>query len=479
MGDMSAEEFVQSAFDLNLITQRQMQMIWSNFGTRNVPFADIQNFVLRSGLMTNYQIDKVLRGERAGFFYGDYKVLYFVGNGSFARVYRAVHKDTGKIVALKVLRKRYSEKREDKDRFVHEGEMGMKLRHPNIVPIYEVHGTRGIYFLVMAFVEGQSLRDFVKVRKKVKPIEATKLISDIVAGLDYAAQTGITHRDLKLSNVLVSTNGRAQLVDFGLASIAEGVDDKLTNQRTIDYAGLERATGVRKDDPRSDIFFAGCMYYHMLTGHSPLRESRDRLQRLSVDRYRDVKPITDLDPHLPAPVVLIARKAMELDPEKRYESPSAMLADLQKAMQRLNEERSGGSGSLEGIDRTVMVIESQQSMQDIFREQLKKYGYRVLMIGDPYRALDRFNADSHVANGILFSTSNEGRAGVDAFKEFTSGEHTRDTPAILLLGKNQSEWAGDVSTSDIHQVLTMPVKMSQIREALQKLLATGASTNAH
>src|SRR5690606_7115883 len=109
------------------------------------------------GLLTNYQVDKLARGDKAGFYYGDYKILYLVGTGSFARVYRAVHKDTGKVVAVKVLRKRFSEDATTTEQFVREGEMGAKLRHPNIVPIYEIHSSRRQHYMVMDFIEGRNL----------------------------------------------------------------------------------------------------------------------------------------------------------------------------------------------------------------------------------------------------------------------------------------------------------------------------------
>ena len=129
MVEKSAEDFARRAFDLNLLEQRQLESVWAELGTRSVSSTDLQRVLVRRGLLTNYQVDRLAKGEKTGFFYGDYKVLYLVGAGSFARVYRAVHRETSKVVAVKVLRKRYTQDPVMTEQFVREGEMGARLRH--------------------------------------------------------------------------------------------------------------------------------------------------------------------------------------------------------------------------------------------------------------------------------------------------------------------------------------------------------------
>ena len=251
-----------------------------------------------------------------------------------------------------------------------EGKLGLTLRHPNIVPIYDVSTDGGAYYLVMEFVEGWNLKDLVKIRGKIEPLQATQLIMGMVDGLRYAFEHGLTHRDLKLNNVLVTIAGQAKLVDFGLAAMdenaAEELGDDLGNTRTVDYVALERATGVRKDDTRSDIYFIGCIYYNMLTGQAPLQET-DRLQRLNKQRFLDVVPIQKVDPSLPHWVSSIVNKAMMLDAARRYQSPAAMLADLAIVERQLIEGRDATSAEaaeaamgkyVEAKQYTVLVVES-------------------------------------------------------------------------------------------------------------------------
>ena len=481
MSEINAEQIAQRALDLNLVDERQLESVWSECGSRDIPADDFRNLLVRHELATNYQLDKLVRGERSGFYYGDYKVLYLVGTGSFARVYRACHKDDGRVVALKVLRKRFSDDRETTDQFLREGKMGSTLRHPNIVSIYEVHSHRRTFYLVMDFVEGQSLRDFVRIRKKLEPLEATELFAGIISGLAHAAEKGITHRDLKLSNVLISADGRPQLVDFGLAA---NESDDMKNPRAIDYAGLERATRVRKDDPRSDIYFAGCMYYHMLSGEPPLSETRDRVQRMSVGRFRDYTPIRDILPDIPATVEAVVQKAMEYNPEERYGRQVDLLVDLRKTIKSLKFSQAGSNGEadradsegpeLEGRARKIMLVDTNTSFQNAMRKALQKYGYRVLVLSDTTRAYRRVADDPECADCVIISTRDIGSDGIALSNRLGKTKATEKVRAILLLGKDQTELLEQVRVAKHRVALTMPVRTSQLRAALKKLLDTAA-----
>jgi serine/threonine-protein kinase len=482
MGQLTAEQVAQRAFNLGLLDERQLQEVWASFGSRNVPAADFLQMLVRREFMTNFQVERLVKGERSGFFFGDYKVLYLVGKGSFGRVYRAVHRETGKVVALKVLRKAFSDNAAQANLFVREGRLGCTLRHPNIVPIYDVISKGRTHFLVMEFVEGGSLREFVKIRKKLDPAEATRLLIGITDGLRYAFARGLTHRDLKMSNVLVSSRAEAKIVDFGLASMEETVkDDAAANTRTIDYAALERATGVRKDDSRSDIYFLGCIYYHLLTGQPPLLETRDSVQRLSKQRFLDVVPLHKADPAMPACVVNVVNKAMMLDPEYRYQSPAALLADLRVAQKRLAEGPQEGEEAAEpaagrpavavipDTGRSVMVVESDARMQDVLREGFRRAGYRVLVTVDPTRAVDRLRQDASVADCVIFNAQQIGMPALEMFNQMGEDPAFSSIPAILLLEDNQQAWKAEARTARHRIVLSMPVTMRQLRTLLAQL----------
>ncbi len=496
----TAQQIADRVFDLNLIDERQLQEVWGALGHHEISVDEFTQQLLRRDLLTNFQLDRLMRGERGGFFYGPYKVLYLVNAGSFARVYRAVDKRSGKVVALKVLRRRYSEDKNFTEQFRREGEMGKTLRHPNIVSILDVLSQGTNHFFVMEFVEGGNLRDLLRIRKKVPPVQSLTLLADALAGLHYAFQKGICHRDLKLTNVLVSAAGQARLIDFGLAGI-EDQDADEANPRTIDYAGLERSSGVRKDDLRSDIFFCGAILYHLLCGIAPLHETRDRVQRLSKQRYIDVIPLRKHDPSLPRVVAAVVKKAMEFDAEKRYQTPAQMLVDVKLALTRLQsgqddpapaEDLTAAGDELSPEDlasqaerdrlalellpqadrRPVMIVESSVRMQDILRDGLKSCGYRVLVIGDPQRALDRFQDDEYPADCVVFSAGHLKSQATTAFQTFTTAVATTGVPAVLLLGDKQA-WTCPTPLAT-HQVVGKFSKLRELRSLLDKLCPASA-----
>ncbi|WP_237607570.1 serine/threonine-protein kinase [Roseimaritima sediminicola] len=493
---------MQRIVDVGLAERRQVEQARGELDAGELNLDDLIRVMQRRGVLTTLQTEKILRGDRQGFFYGDYKVLYLIGAGTFARVYRAEKianvksgddETSGQaIFAVKVLRKRFRDEVAQLDQFLREGRMGLKLRHPNIVSIYEINADTYNPFLTMEFVEGQTLRDLMKLRDALPPKTAVKLMHDVASGLAHAASMGISHRDMKLSNVLVSSEGVAKLVDFGLAALADRNNpEKIAdcpNARAIDYAALERGTNVRKDDPRSDIYFAGAMMYQLLSGKPALTETRDRLQRLNVSRFEQVKPIQQVVPGLPPPVIQVCNKAMELKPDKRYQTASEFQADLKKCMQRLEagpvqKIRADGKvevtygedeeeAASEGEGLVVMVVESIVKMQDVIRAKLKNRGYRVLMISDPERALRRFDPlDDSPADCVVFSTLELGAQAVEAFNRFGEDEHTAEVPAIMLVDRRQENMISAAKQAPHRRLLPLPLKVRQLRSALAQLLA--------
>ena len=150
-------------------------------------------------------------------------------------------------------------------------------------------------------------------------------------------------------------------------------------------------------------------------------ETKDRIQRLSKSRFEDVVSILEVDAEIPKPIATVVNRAMELNPTERYQSPGEMLIDLRAAMQRMNEPLSvpaaaegdaaaKSSAPPAAPTHTLMFVEANIGMQDIFRQRLKSHGYRVLVLADPERALSRFDSGTKAADCVIFSTGDLGRS---------------------------------------------------------------------
>ena len=169
--EFTPRSLTQRTVDLELASQDQIDRFWGEIRSSEITLEEVKNLLLRKGILTNFQLDRMLTGERLGFFYGHYKVLYMIGAGTFARVFRAVHRETGRIVAIKVLRRRHRDQLADVEQFLREGRMGLQLRHPNIVTIFEIENDPRAPYLVMEFVEGETLREILKIRHKFCPLD--------------------------------------------------------------------------------------------------------------------------------------------------------------------------------------------------------------------------------------------------------------------------------------------------------------------
>lgn len=489
MSELTPTQLSQRIIEAGLLEQHQIEQVWSEIGSLEGNCDELIRVLQRKELVTNLQMDRLLKGERTGYFYGKWKILYLIGAGTFARVYRSVHRDSGRIAAVKVLRRRHRNEPEQVEQFMREAKVGLQLRHPNIVAINEVDPDPRNPFMVMEFVEGQTLRELVQIRKKLDPVTSMSLMADVANGLKYAATLGVTHRDMKLSNVLVTSQGRAKLVDFGLAAIANTSDEAALadcpSARAIDYAALERGTAVRKDDPRSDLYFLGAMLYHILTGESPLTETRDRLARLNVSRFREIPHISKVAPEIPSNVASVVQKAIEFTPTNRYQTAAEAHEDFVATLERLKagdtrtqarvvagKKDGPAPAETEGKGKTIMLVESKIEFQDLIREKLKKRGYRVLVISDPARAMARFDPEEDpAADCVLFSAPELGAAALNAFNAFGEAPHTAKIPALLLVDRKQQFVIRNAKTGDRRKMLAMPLKVRELRTSLLKMLS--------
>ena len=450
--------------------------------------------------LTPYQVSKLKKRETDGLRLGPYKLLYRNASGSFARVFRGVSVDDGQMIGIKVLRQRWAEDPRTVNLFRREGELGKRLKHKNIVPIYEVGSEGGQHYLSMEFIEGGNFRELLRSRHKFSVAEASKYALDIAEGLEYALKLGLTHRDLKLTNVLLSAQGVAKLVDFGLAGQDAGLSTMEEEvDRAVEYATLERSTNAPDNDPRSDLYFLGAIFYELLTGVAPYPPSKSREDRKQPSRYRNIRPIRQVDPSIPPAVMAIINQLLQINPNERYQSPTEVIRDLQTIVGTRTEARvSRGesipaesslpvfldaapasdvelpAASVKGAQPTVLCVENRPQQQDSLREYFTKHGYRVLLLRDVQRAMTRITSDPPQGLILMAEALGDGDEASFAYEKISAACRKSGTPIVMVLSKKHRDFKDRFADTSTSRVLTdKHVTLRSIRQALESLQSGG------
>jgi len=472
----SGRELCNLAQKLGLVTSDQVREALELLGTASPSVEATSQQLQRSSAITAWQAGKLVKGETTGYIMGGYKLLYKISSGSFGRVYRAEEPGGGRIVAVKILRRRHSEDKQRIDLFNREGKVGLMLKHPGIVEVLAVNQDKdtGQYYLVMEFVEGGNLREVMKIRKRFSPQEAMKILQDCVEGLTFAYGKGYTHRDIKLTNILISGAGQAKLVDFGLAQYfqADGRDEADERvERTVDYAGLEKATDVKQGDVRSDIFFLGCVMYEILTGMKPLELARGQRARMQKSRFDALKPLSQGDlPGFPM-VVDLVNTMTALLPENRFQTPAQLLEAVKRVRRQIDPalQKVAAAGTGAKVQQTLFIVERDEKLQEVLRAKFRELGYRVLMAIDPDRAVERFRQTPFEAAIIDAGTVGESSLQqTRSLLQDAARTHKRLGIAVIL-SEEQAPFASAFEKDPNVKTLVRPVTLKQLTAAVQSL----------
>lgn len=302
---------------------------------------ELAQLLIDDELITRFHADQLLSGRHKGFMVGKYKILELIGSGGMGRVYLAEHVIMRRRVAVKVLPRAKSADPSALGRFQREARAVAALKHPNIVQAYDIDEDRDLHYMVMEYVEGMSVQEYVK---KFGPIpwgQAADYICQAADALEHANQAGLIHRDIKPGNLLIDTSGTVKLLDLGLAVFFEESDrESLTLAfdenvlGTADYLSPEQALDSHKVDIRSDIYSLGGTFYYMLTGGPPFPEGTIT-QKLLWHQHKMPNPVEELAPDLPPELPPIIRKMMAKKRDERYATPGEVCEALAPFAQRV------------------------------------------------------------------------------------------------------------------------------------------------
>ncbi|QDT92815.1 protein kinase domain-containing protein [Gimesia algae] len=462
---------------MRLVSQQDMDSCLQELQEKSTDDDQLIRLLERKNLITSFQAGRLKTNEFDGLVLGDNKLMYQNASGSFARVYRAASLHDGRMVGVKVLRQRWAQDPETVKMFHREAEVCKQFQHKNIVSIYDVGVQDDTHYFTMEFVEGGNLRDFITIRKKLSPIEAINYTVDICEGLEYANRLGYTHRDMKPTNVLMSIQGVAKLIDFGLAGEDDASGAGEAHQRAVEYGTLEKSTGAPRNDPRSDLYFVGTIFYELLSGKPPFPRTKDIEERKRPSRYSQVPPITTLEPDLPTPIVNVLEKLMAYQPVQRYQSATEAIQDLLEVRAQLGEagtadkpaeSKPSAEQELKMViaPPTILCVENRPKHQDVLREYLTKHGYRVLILSDIERALNRIKENA--PDCVVFMEDSIGAGALEAFNNSLAMD--ADLAAVLVLSEKNASAKKALQKTDRSRILVQPIKIRNLRAKIQKVL---------
>ena len=286
--------------------------------------------LIAAGALTAYQARKLLAGVTKGFFLGGCRVLRPLGEGGTSLVFLAAQAD-GREVAVKVLPpSRAAEEARALDRFKREVDLSQRVRHPNVARTLGVGTADGVNFMIMEYVPGESLYHAVKARGPLGVVEAARFFVKVLDGLDAAHAAGLIHRDIKPTNLMMTPDGEAKVLDLGLAR-ALG-EDSLPRPEgvvvgTLDYISPEQIDDPSAADRRSDLYSLGCTLYFALAGRPPF-EGGDLVNKIYKQRFEEPEPLARVNPAVPAGLAAVVRKLMAKPPDDRHQTARALRADL-------------------------------------------------------------------------------------------------------------------------------------------------------
>ena len=259
---------------------------------------------------------------------GRYEILKMLGEGGMGTVYKANDRELDRLVALKLIRPEYANHAETIRRFKQELILARQVTHRNVIRIFDLGIADGLKFITMDYVEGRDLSKILSERGKFPVAEACDIVRQIGSGLEAAHNEGVVHRDLKPQNIMLDSQGRVFLMDFGLARSMELVGMTRTGALigTPTYMAPEQARGEKADN-RTDIFALGVIFYELLTGKRPYKD--EPMMATLVRRTKEpATPPNQVDPSVPQSLSDIVVKCLQIKPELRYQNAEEMLRDI-------------------------------------------------------------------------------------------------------------------------------------------------------
>ncbi|MBI3861206.1 MAG: protein kinase, partial [Planctomycetia bacterium] len=338
MSLVAIDSFFEALTQSRLLTERQLADLKADVGASaagRLP-QDLAAQLTERKIITRWQAEMLLAGQTA-FFLGKYKLLDELGRGGMGTVLKAEQVPLGRIVALKVMDDKLLRDKTAVARFHREIRAAAALAHPNVVTAFDADQAQNTHFLVMEFVEGESLDALIKREGRLAPAEACEYIRQAALGLQHAHELGMAHRDIKPANLLLTRTGDGKslvkILDLGLARFTSESreEGELTStgqvMGTPDYIAPEQARNTKSADIRSDIYSLGCTLFRLLAGKVPF-DGDNVIEKITARLMDDAPALRTLRPDAPSALDAVVARMLTRDPGARFQTPAEVAAAL-------------------------------------------------------------------------------------------------------------------------------------------------------
>lgn len=332
----SVEDFLTTVLRSGLLTRSQLQD-----ALRTLPEKERDNpqqladSLVKNGKLSRFQAHKLLKGASLGLQLGPFQIQTPIGRGGMGTVYLALDTRNQQHVAVKVLPPSLANKKGHYlARFQREMDLSMKITHPNLAHTNEVGVYKGVYFIAMEYIPGMSLHRLVTKEGPLPVARTARLFAEVATALEHAHSMNLIHRDMKPSNIMITPNDHAKVLDLGLA-VFEGeggepievIGGRGYMVGSFDYMAPEQTQNSLTVDARADLYALGCSIYFTLTGRAPF-PSGGKKEKVHAHRYLDPVPIAELNAAVPEKFARLVDRLMAKNPGRRIQSARALQQEL-------------------------------------------------------------------------------------------------------------------------------------------------------
>jgi response regulator RpfG family c-di-GMP phosphodiesterase len=347
-GQLSIAEFLDRLLGSRLLAADDVdRFLSSQPGLLESDTVSLVEAFMGQGLLTEYQIKRLVSGQTFGLVLGNYRMVEPLGSGGMGDVYKAEHIHMKRAVAIKVLVAKEDRSSVFLQRFYSEMQATAVLSHPNIVLAFDAgemavpnSPDEVLRYLVMEYVPGKNLEQYVLDSGPLSIPQACEYICQAASGLQHAYDHGLVHRDIKPSNLILTPQEQIKILDFGLARLCRRRHTEAhTMLGSVDYMAPEQARDARSVDIRADIYGLGGTLYWLLTGSKPFPSDRPVIEELLARQRESPLPPRQARPDIPVELEALVLQMMALDPARRYPTPAAVMSALHAFLEGASPHR--------------------------------------------------------------------------------------------------------------------------------------------